>query len=156
MALAVIQEEENRGRELCKVRVLLVYLISVPADTQQTLNTGSNDLILDSWLTVLFQSATEKELEVYCKTREGGAKLSRAAQKLREKASFASQMDLDAAKKGIVKMSKADAKAQARLELKTEMYMHNVQKVKATLQLRGRCGKQNCMRGAIVHGTTPR
>ena len=69
---------------------------------------------------------------MYCKTREGEAKLSRAAHKLREKAIFSSQMDLDAAKKGVVKMSKADAKAQARLDLKTEMYMRNVQKVTCT------------------------
>lgn len=67
---------------------------------------------------------------MYSKTREGEAKLSRAAHKLREKAIFASQMDRDAAKKGVVKMSKADAKAQARLDIKTEMYMRNVQKVK--------------------------
>lgn len=39
-------------------------------------------------------------------------------------------MDRDAAKKGVVKLSKADAKAQARLDFKTEMYMRNVQKVK--------------------------
>lgn len=78
---------------------------------------------------MVFQAATEKELDVYCKTREGEAKLSRAAHKIREKAIFALQMDLDAAKKGVVKMSKADAKAQARLDIKTEMYMRNVQQV---------------------------
>lgn len=39
-------------------------------------------------------------------------------------------MDLDAAKKGVAKMSKSEAKAQARLDIKTEMYMRNVQKVK--------------------------
>eukprot|EP00903_Cladosiphon_okamuranus_P019664 g18076.t2 len=75
------------------------------------------------------KAATDKELDVYCKTREGETKLSRAAHKLREKAMFASQMDRDATNKGVVKMSKADAKAQARLEIKTEMYMRNVQKV---------------------------
>ncbi|CAM9096355.1 unnamed protein product, partial [Hapterophycus canaliculatus] len=76
--------------------------------------------------------STEKELDTYCKTREGEAKLSRAAQKLREKAVFASQMDVGAARKGVVKMSKADAKAQARLGFKSEMYMQNVQKVAQT------------------------
>lgn len=39
-------------------------------------------------------------------------------------------MDVGAARKGVVKMSKADAKAQARLDFKTDMYMQNVQKVK--------------------------
>ncbi|CBJ26303.1 Hypothetical leucine rich repeat protein [Ectocarpus siliculosus] len=72
---------------------------------------------------------TERELDAYCKTREGEAQLTRAANKLREKATLASQMDRDAAKKGVVKLSKADAKAQARLDFKTEMYMRNVQKV---------------------------
>lgn len=75
------------------------------------------------------QLTTEREVDLYCKTREGEAKLSRAAHKLREKAEFASQMDLDAAKKGVVKMSKSDARARARLDFKTEMYMQNVQKV---------------------------
>lgn len=79
------------------------------------------------------QVATERELDAYCKTREGEAKLSRAASKLREKAIFASQMDGGAARKGVVKMSKADAKAQARLNLKTEIYMQNVQKVSMCL-----------------------
>lgn len=77
------------------------------------------------------QAASEKELNIYCKTREGESKLSRAAHKLREKAEFAWQMDRDAAGKGMVKMSKADSKAQARLDLKTEMYMRNVQKVRS-------------------------
>lgn len=75
------------------------------------------------------QSTTEKELYLYCKTREGGAKLSRAAQKLREKADFVLQMDRDAANKGTAKLSKAKAKAQARLDFKAEMYTRNVQKV---------------------------
>lgn len=78
---------------------------------------------------IMQQAASEKELNIYCKTREGEAKLSRAAHKLREKAEFAWQMDRDAAGKGMVKMSKADSKAHARLDLKTEMYMRNVQKV---------------------------
>lgn len=38
-------------------------------------------------------------------------------------------MDRDAVRKGVPKMSKSEAKAQARLEFKTEMYMRNVQKV---------------------------
>eukprot|EP00752_Nemacystus_decipiens_P011884 g10537.t2 len=75
------------------------------------------------------KAATDRELDAYCKSREGEVKLSRAANKLREKATFALQMDRDASKKGVVKMSKADAKAQARLDIKTEMYMRNVQKV---------------------------
>lgn len=58
--------------------------------------------------------------------------MTRAANKLREKATLASQMDRDAAKKGVVKLSKADAKAQTRLDFKTEMYMRNVQKVKTS------------------------
>lgn len=77
------------------------------------------------------QVASERELNIYCKTREGEAKLSRAAHKLREKAEFAWQMDRDAAGKGMVKMSKADSKAHARLDLKTEIYMRNVQKVRS-------------------------
>ncbi|CAN0309460.1 unnamed protein product, partial [Ectocarpus sp. 12 AP-2014] len=75
------------------------------------------------------KAVTERELDAYCKTREGETQLTRAANKLREKATLASQMDRDAAKKGVVKLSKADAKAQARLDFKTEMYMRNVQKV---------------------------
>ncbi|CAM9324073.1 unnamed protein product [Ectocarpus sp. 6 AP-2014] len=75
------------------------------------------------------KAVTERELDAYCKTREGEAQLTRAANKLREKAILASQMDRDAAKKGVVRLSKADAKAQARLDFKTEMYMRNVQKV---------------------------
>lgn len=38
-------------------------------------------------------------------------------------------MDREATARGVAKMSKAEAKAQARLELKTELYMKNVQKV---------------------------
>lgn len=75
------------------------------------------------------QSATEKELELYYRTREGAAKLTRAAHKIREKAEFSWQMDREAVAKGVTKMSKSEAKAQARLEFKTELYMRNVQKV---------------------------
>lgn len=82
------------------------------------------------------QSAAERELDVYCKSREGEVKLARAAHKLREKADLAWQMDGDAAKKGIAKISKAQAKAQARLEYKTEMYMRSVQKVSIPSSLR--------------------
>lgn len=89
---------------------------------------ASVDLIFDL-SSSMYKSATEKELDLYCKTREGEAKLSRAAQKLREKAEFAWQMDRDAGKKGMAKMSKSEAKAQARLDLKTELYMRNVNKV---------------------------
>ncbi|CAM9977150.1 unnamed protein product [Scytosiphon promiscuus] len=80
--------------------------------------------------------STEREFGAYCKTREGEAKLSRAAHKLREKAIFASQLDVSAAKKGVVKMSKANAKARARLDFKTEMYMRNVQKVARAFKLK--------------------
>lgn len=88
---------------------------------------------------------TERELDAYCKTREGEAQITRAANNLREKATLASQMDRDAAKKGVVKLSKADAKAQARLDFKTEMYMRNVQKVKTshTTNTR-RCERDRC------------
>lgn len=80
------------------------------------------------------QSSTAKELGLYVKTREGGAKLACAAHKIREKAEFSRQMDSQAAAKGIAKMSKSEAKLQARLELETELYMRNVQKV-STCQL---------------------
>lgn len=75
------------------------------------------------------QIATEKELEHYLRTREGEVKLTRAAHKIREKATFAWQMDREAASRGVTKMSKSEAKAQAQLEIKTELYMRNVQKV---------------------------
>lgn len=91
--------------------------------------TSANPMYHFSVVILCMQTATEKEVERYCRTREGEAKLTRAAHKIREKAGFALQMDREAAAKGVAKMSKAEAKAQARLEIKTEFYMKNVQKV---------------------------
>lgn len=80
---------------------------------------------------IIEKRATEKELKVYCKSHQGEVKLSRAAQKLREKEGedFAWKMDLDALKKSETRMSKAEAKAKALLDLETEMYDRNIQKV---------------------------
>lgn len=78
---------------------------------------------------IIEKRETEKELKLYCKSHQGEAKLSRATQKLREKADFAWKMDREAFKKGETRMSKAEAKAKALLDLETEMYDRNIQKV---------------------------
>ena len=134
-ALTAIQEEEDRARERCKVSTFtqIMYIRLFFVESPQTRNTekGMRRSIVRVGVVNVQQAASEKELNIYLKTREGEAKLSRAAHKVREKAEFAWQMDRDAAGKGMVRMSKADSKAHARFDLKTEIYMRNVQKVRS-------------------------
>ncbi|CAM9112229.1 unnamed protein product, partial [Choristocarpus tenellus] len=72
---------------------------------------------------------TEDQAKSFFKTKEGKAKISKAASNLFQKAEFALQMDKDAAKKGIQKLTRSGAKAQAKLEYKRETEMFNMQKI---------------------------
>lgn len=79
--------------------------------------------------------AADEELQRFLRSREGEAKLSRAAQKIRGRADFAQQMDRGATAKMSKKISKSEARAQARLDLQAEFHKRNLEKVRILARL---------------------
>ncbi|CAM9295251.1 unnamed protein product [Chrysoparadoxa australica] len=72
---------------------------------------------------------TEKEADQYLRTKEGKAAVSKAANKIYHKIENQYMVGTTCPTQGIKRLTKAEAKGQARLAIQTDMYMLNVHKI---------------------------
>jgi hypothetical protein len=75
---------------------------------------------------------TDEQAAAFFKTKEGTERIKAAAMKLMEHIEFKLKMDAHAAEKGIKKLGKNEARAQARNEYREALYMQNVQAIAET------------------------